>query len=409
VLVTTSATSLTSFAILFGELTFGEQYYWRVTYYDGAEHPSLVSDEATFTFGPPPTATTLINFSDSWKYNFAIQATDASWAATAFDDSTWAGGQGTLAFENQASIPETIRTTLPDPRTLTPAGRVYYFRRHFNCPVNPAQLTNLRIRHMIDDGAVIYINGQARAPLLHECGGDVPVHAALERQSRRRPVSVCRCTHAAAPRRVDVDRPASVPGARRQRDRRASPPGHRHEQRHRDGPRNDGDRARRWRRVVIAEVCANPATGGDWIELRNVTAGALNISGWGLTDDILNPTRYVFPAATSLAAGATLIVYFDNETMLAGLHTGFGLDSGGQRVVLTNGNSIKDYVAFGPQARGYTIGRVPDGAGAFTLCTPTQERGQHRRRFARLDGKSASERMDGATRARRGLVRDLQR
>ena len=160
VVAVTSTTSLTSLAIPFGELTFGEQYFWRVTYLDGADHPSLTSDEVSFSFGPPPTATTLINFPDSWKYNFAIQATDASWAATAFDDTSWSSGQGTLAFENQASIAETIRTPLPDPRTLAPAGRAYYFRRHFNCPVDPAQLTNLRIRHMIDDGAVIYINGQ---------------------------------------------------------------------------------------------------------------------------------------------------------------------------------------------------------------------------------------------------------
>ena len=34
-------------------------------------------------------------------------------------------------------------------------------------------------------------------------------------------------------------------------------------------------------------------------------------------------------------------------------------------------NNIRDYVAFGPQARGFTIGRVSDGTGAFTLTTPT--------------------------------------
>ena len=122
--------------------------------------------------------------------------------------------------------------------------------------------------------------------------------------------------------------------------------------------------------VVINEVQANGST-PDFIELKNTTAAAIDIAGNGLTDDILNSTRYVFPAGTTLSAGGYLLVYCDSNTAAPGLHTGFGLDSGGQRIVLTNAGAIRDFIAFGPQARGYTIARVADGTGAFTLTLPT--------------------------------------
>ncbi len=371
VVVVTSATSLTSFAIPFSELTFGEQYFWRVTYLDGADHPSLTSDEVSFSFGPPPTATTLINFADTWKYNNAIQPADASWAATAFDDTAWPGGQGTLAFETQAQIPETIRTVLTAPATLTPAGRAYYFRAHFNCPVAPAALANLRIRHLIDDGCVIYINGTriARHFMLDAANythaqlssgnttdgtyqfADAPTLPPANAWSYLDPrpfmvqgdnviaVEVHQGTNGSTDIVMGLEMTAIVPATGGQ--------------------------------VVINEVSANPAASADWIELKNITASAVDISGWGLTDDILNTTRYVFPAATSIPAGGYLILYCDGKQPASSTNTGFGLDSGGQRLVVTSGGAIKDFVAFGAQARAYTIGRTPDGTGAFTLCTPT--------------------------------------
>jgi Lamin Tail Domain/CotH kinase protein len=371
VVAVTSTTSLTSFAIPFSELTFGEQYFWRVTYLDAADHPSLASDEVSFSFGPPPTATTLISFAQSWKYNLAIQPADATWAATTFDDTAWPAGPGTLAFEVAGQIPETIRTALPDPRTLAPAGRAYYFRAHFNCPVPPASLANLRIRHMVDDGCVIYVNGTriARHLMLDAASythaqlssgnttdgtyqfADAPTLPPANAWSYTDPrafmvqgdnviaVEVHQGTTGSSDIVMGLEMTATIPAT-------------------------GGD-------VVINEVAANPAAGADWVELRNVTAGARDISGWGLTDDILNPSRYTFPAGTSVPAGGYLLVAFDKTLTASPYTTGFGLDSGGQRIVLTSGNTIKDFVSFGPQARGYTIGRIADGTGAFTLTNPT--------------------------------------
>ena len=132
-------------------MLFRSTYFWRVTYFDAQEHPSLPSDEASFAFGPQPSNRTLIAFNSVWKYDTAGKYSDASWAQPNFNDTTWSSGAGVLAFESPGVLPEPIGTALTDPRTITPAGRTFYFRQRFNLPSSPAAVSNLRIRHLIDD------------------------------------------------------------------------------------------------------------------------------------------------------------------------------------------------------------------------------------------------------------------
>lgn len=386
VFVTTSSTSLTSLAIPFQELTFGETYFWRVTYTDAAGHTSLISTETSFVYGPPPTNVTVISFSDTWKYNYAIAPTDTAWTSAAFDDSSWSSGQGTLAFETQSQIPETIRTPLPDPRTLSPAGRAYYFRRHFAFPANPLNST-LRIRHVMDDGCVIYINGQR----VHRYYMNDAASYAASTFSNGSPGDgvyqfADAVTNAGAAAWTWLDpRPYMVQG-----DNVIAIQVHQTSATSSDitmglemtaiVPAGGGD-------VVLNEIMADNSSltvsgtkNADWIELKNTTAAPVDISGWGLSDDILIPNRYTFPPGTVIPAQSYLTVWCDDGesyradlTPAPGPHTGFGLDRGGQRIVLTSAGQLKDFVAFGPQARDFTLSRLPDGTGPFTLGLPTRD------------------------------------
>jgi len=67
-------------------------------------------------------------------------------------------------------------------------------------------------------------------------------------------------------------------------------------------------------RVIINEVLANePAVGGsnnvayEFVELVNVGAVAVDISGWSVWDSALS--RHVFPAGTTLGAGKAVVVF----------------------------------------------------------------------------------------------------
>jgi hypothetical protein len=125
---------------------------------------------------------------------------------------------------------------------------------------------------------------------------------------------------------------------------------------------------------VLADNHAAVANGGkypDYVELKNNTAADTNITGWSLTDDELVPNKYVFPAGAIVPAGGYLLVWCDSDTSAPGLHSGFGLNNDGQRVILIQSGTVRDAVTFGPQATDAPIGRVVNGTGAWTLINPS--------------------------------------
>ena len=118
-------------------------------------------------------------------------------------------------------------------------------------------------------------------------------------------------------------------------------------------------------------VLINGGARPDYIELFNNSATAVDLSGWGLTDDLQSPVKFVFPPGTAIAAQGYLTVWCDLDLAAPGLHTGFSLSSEGEALALTQGNAVRDYVQFGPQAANLPIGRVPNGTGPFTLIAPS--------------------------------------
>ncbi len=92
--------------------------------------------------------------------------------------------------------------------------------------------------------------------------------------------------------------------------------------------------------VFISEFLADNVTGindedgsrGDWIELTNAGTAAVNLSGWWLSDNAGNKTKWAFPAV-SLSAGDTLLVWATGkDRRMAGqsLHTNFSLAKSGE-------------------------------------------------------------------------------
>jgi len=133
-------------------------------------------------------------------------------------------------------------------------------------------------------------------------------------------------------------------------------------------------------RVVINEVLAansttltNGWTTPDLIELYNPGATTIDLSGMGLTDSSSDPYKFMFPAGSTLASGAYLVLIADAAFTAPGLHTGFSLKQSGDDVTLfdipAHGTSVVDTVTFGIQLTDYSIGRGPDGS--WTLCKPT--------------------------------------
>lgn len=139
--------------------------------------------------------------------------------------------------------------------------------------------------------------------------------------------------------------------------------------------------------VVINELVAYPPAGGaDWIELYNTTNQPIDISGWFLSDDADNLTKYEIPAGTIIAADGYVV--FDEElhfgnSRAAGAHEPFGLSRNGERVYLHSGaggvlTGYTEQVEFGVSEQGVSFGRSPNSAGGYDFVplskpTPGQE------------------------------------
>ena len=109
---------------------------------------------------PPPTVTSrLIVLDDVWRYNESGADLGSNWAAVSHPQGGgWSSGPGGLGRESGTTIP--IGTALTFPGLNNPFVVTYYFEREFN--LGAAQLAgmqSLNLRHAVDDGAVIYING----------------------------------------------------------------------------------------------------------------------------------------------------------------------------------------------------------------------------------------------------------
>ncbi|WP_188284753.1 lamin tail domain-containing protein [Streptomyces sp. CBMA29] len=111
--------------------------------------------------------------------------------------------------------------------------------------------------------------------------------------------------------------------------------------------------------MKINEVESNGGTPGDWVELVNSGAIAVDVSGWLVKD---NDDSHVFTiaAGTSLAPGGFLALDVDPV---------FGLGSADSaRLFLPDGVTLVDAYSWTAHAA-TTYGRCPDGTGGFVTTT----------------------------------------
>jgi hypothetical protein len=125
--------------------------------------------------------------------------------------------------------------------------------------------------------------------------------------------------------------------------------------------------------VVFNEVVAhcvpdfgaeNPV--GDWIELKNVTADAVDIGGWYLSDDGADLTKYRLPDTDlEMVAGGGYYVL----TQGANFDEFFHLSEWGETLYLSSANpdgslgTYREVIDFGPTAPGVSVGRYANSRG----------------------------------------------
>ena len=102
-----------------------------------------------------------------WRYDESGRDLGTAWRDPAFLEDAWK--EGAAVFDAKQPQPpgrllvseEPVRTHLSLTNEFFPVLNIptFYFRKHFNFPGDPAQ-SKLLVRPFIDDGAVVYLNGQ---------------------------------------------------------------------------------------------------------------------------------------------------------------------------------------------------------------------------------------------------------
>ena len=110
----------------------------------------------------------------------------------------------------------------------------------------------------------------------------------------------------------------------------------------------------------------------DWLELYNHGDTAVDLTGWYLTDDPVQPAQWQFPVGTILPPDGYLLVWLDEDDAQDGLHADFRLSAAGETVWLRGPDlALADSVVVPALATDLTYARRPNGLGAFETAAPT--------------------------------------
>ena len=348
--------------------------------------------------GSTVTTSNLISTTKLWSYfqsATAAPAADASsrpFTAAAYTETGWLSAAGLFYIEESAlasasGFAKTTVLTGFTPTAGTPSSgfypyQTYYYRTHFTYS-GPLTGVTLSATIMLDDGAVIYLNGVEATRLRMPTG--TPTYATISNTNVGNAVEETisipttslvvgdnviaaevhqSSTQSAAAGSSDVvwglklDATITVAGA-------VNP-------------------------IVLNEILPinatlqNPAGDfGGWVELYNTSAtSAYDVSDMSLTRDAADAREWVIPAGTTaIPAGGYLVLYCNplaaaTTVTGANMNTAFPLSGSGDRIYLfdklASGGALQDSVVFGQQLPDFSIGRITNGTGAFALNVPTR-------------------------------------
>ncbi|MBD8489080.1 CotH kinase family protein [Echinicola sp. CAU 1574] len=107
----------------------------------------------------------------------------------------------------------------------------------------------------------------------------------------------------------------------------------------------------------------------DWIELYNPSDNAINLGGFGLSDEKEDPHKWVFPDIEIKPKGFLFVWASGKENdKVEELHIGFSISSSGETLILSdNEKNILDEFPSVELLTDYSFGRVSDGGNNLTL------------------------------------------
>jgi hypothetical protein len=351
---------------------------------DAAQDNRRPGNWAATATATPAQPQVLVPLTQEWRYRQGGGDPGANWMAPGFDDATWPAGGALLYVEN---------SDLPGPKVtpLVLGATTYHFRTRFRFEGDPAGV-GLALTTVIDDGAIVYLNGVEILRLGMPDGPVTPATFAARNTSDAAiegPFTVPAVTlrsgdnvlavevHQVGASSSDVTfglslettvapRTLATPG--RANSVAASLP--------------------TLASVWINELQADNRTGprdraGDrdpWLELHNLGPTPLSLAGLRLANAPGTTDGWSFPDTATLPPGGFRLVWLDGEPGESAPdedHASFRLPTGSGYVALIQvagaRSWVLDAVAYQDLPADTAIGWLPDGAadGRWVLPVPS--------------------------------------
>ena len=109
----------------------------------------------------------------------------------------------------------------------------------------------------------------------------------------------------------------------------------------------------------------------DWVEIHNKTQDSVDISGYGLSDDLLTAAKWTFPSGTVLEPDGFVVVFCSGEVERGKMHAGFRLSASDSVILSTvNGNPV-DSIQLRSVDSGMSLGRDPSNTDTWAQMQPS--------------------------------------
>ncbi|HHY86396.1 MAG TPA: hypothetical protein GYA07_12825 [Verrucomicrobia bacterium] len=343
---------------------------------DSAQDNNRVANWAAVSGSGGNETNRLISITDVWKYNQSGIDLGTAWRQPSYDDLGWPSGAALLYVED-ANMPAPKNTPLTIGRTT------YYFRKTFNYSGDPAR-TILLARFIVDDGAVVYLNGtnvlslgMGNGPISYNTFASRTIdNATYEGPFVLSSASLVQGANVIA---VEVHQnnagstdivfgmtldailtplAAYTPGALNSVAASLPP------------------LPPLWLNEVQAQNLSGPQDGfgerDPWVELYNAGTNAISLENFFLTDDYGNLTRWAFPPGATVNAGEFKLVWLDGQPEQTGVdewHADFTIPPTAGSIalvqVVNNRTSIVDYLNYNLPVADRSYGAFPDGTPAY--------------------------------------------
>ena len=248
---------------------------------------------------PVPTNSVLLPLDATWRYHAANTDLGFNWAQSIHPEAVgnWQSGQALLGFSpTPTALPDTLRTPF-----VSSLATTCYFETEFNLTAEQlATLGELRLEHVIDDGAAFFINGtELKSLRLALPGGpnlfSTPATLSVGNAVLSTPkfIPLAGLNLQAGPNRLSVEVHNQTPagtdlifGARLSAVTYLVPP------------------------QPARPVTSDPE---EWVELHHYGATARPLDGWKLQGAV----DFTFPPGTAMAPGGFLVVARDAAALKA--------------------------------------------------------------------------------------------